>query len=81
MALLLQPCEPQPQVIPECREVPDLDNVLGALTSRLPSQTLQPEACALIRRIFNNLAEAHRYQTKAAKEISDLVSLVSPKQL
>ena len=81
MALLLQPCEPQPQVIPECREVPDLDNVLGALTSRLPSQTLQPEACALIRRIFNNLAEAHRYQTKAAKEISYLVSLVLPEQL
>ena len=81
MAQLLEPSEPQPQVIQEDRNVPDLDNILGTLTSKVPNQALKPEASALVGRIFNNLAEAHSYNVKAARELLNLVSLVSPEQL
>ena len=81
MARLLEPSEPQPQVIQEERDVPDLDNILGALTSKIPNQTLKPEASALIGRLFSNLAEAHSYQRKAANDLSNIVSLVTLEQL
>ena len=61
IARLLEPRELQPQVIPEQREVPDLDNILGTLTSRLPSQTLQPEA--LQKLIATRQKLQRRYRT------------------
>ena len=48
MASLLQPDQPKPKVVTEKRTVPALEHILGALTSRLPLQTLpSPEVCGL----------------------------------
>ena len=82
MACLLKPDQPKPTVITEKRTVPALDNILGAMTSRLPQQNLpSTEVCGLISNIFSDLSTAHGFQAKAAQGITDLASLITPKQM
>ena len=72
---MLTPRAEQSQVIREQRKVPELANILGTLTSRLPEQQLpSKEICEIIRGIFSDLAAAHPAQTRAAKGISGLVT-------
>ena len=81
MKKMLTPRAEQSQVIREQREVPELANILGALTSRLPGQQLpSKEICEIIGGVFSDLAAAHAAQTRAAKGILDLAGLVTPKQ-
>ena len=58
-----------------------MDDILGAMTNRLPAQQLQPVTCDLIGTIFRDLAQAHKYQMEAAKGIADLAGLITPEQL
>ena len=82
MASLLQPDQPKPKVVTEKRTVPALEHILGALTSRLPLQTLpSPEVCGLIANIFSDLSTAHGFQAKAAQGIAELASLITPEQM
>ena len=82
MANLLQPDQPKPKVVTEERTVPALEHILGALTSRLPLQTLpSPEVCGLIANIFSDLSTAHGFQAKAAQGIAELASLITPEQM
>ena len=82
MASLLQPDQPKPKVVTEERTVPALEHILGALTSRLPLQTLpSPEVCGLIANIFSDLSTAHGFQAKAAQGIAELASLITPEQM
>ena len=82
MASLLQPDQPKPKVVTEERTVPALEHILGALTSRLPLQTLpSPEVCGLIANIFSDLSTAHGFQAKAAQGIAKLASLITPEQM
>ena len=81
MKKMLQPQAEWSKVIEEQREVPELDNILGALTSRLPAQKLpNKEVCELIGAVFTDLAAAHLAQRRAAKGISDLAGLITPEQ-
>ena len=82
MASLLQPDQPKPKVVTEKRTVPALEHILGALTSRLPLQTLpSPEVCGLIANIFSDLSTAHGFQAKATQGIAELASLITPEQM
>ena len=82
MASLLQPDQPKLKVVTEKRTVPALEHILGALTSRLPLQTLpSPEVCGLIANIFSDLSTAHGFQAKAAQGIAKLASLITPEQM
>ena len=82
MASLLQPDQPKPTVVTEKRTVPALEHILGALTSRLPLQTLpSQEVCGLIANIFSDLSTAHGFQAKAAQGIAELSSLITPEQM
>ena len=81
MKKMLQPKTERSKVIEERHEVPDLENILGALTSRLPAQNLpNKEVCEVIGAVFRDLAAAHSAQRRAAKGISDLAGLVTPEQ-
>ena len=81
MARLLKPDEPKPTVVTEKRTVPTLDNILGAMTSRLPQQDLpSSEVCKLISTIFSDLSTAHEFQAKAAHGIADLATFITPEQ-
>ena len=82
MARLLKPDQLKPTVITEKRTVPALDNILGAMTSRLPQQNLpSTEVCGLISNIFSDLSTAHGFQAKAAQGIAELASLITPEQM
>ena len=82
MTRLLKPDEPRPTVIKERHTIPELDNILGAMTSRLPQHDLPSrEACELISTIFSDLSTVHKFQAKAALGIADLVTLISPEQM
>ena len=82
MARLLKPDQPKPTVITEKCTVPALDNILGAMTSRLPQQNLlSTEVCGLISNIFSDLSTAHGFQAKATQGIAELASLITPEQL
>ena len=82
MAHLLKPDQPNPTVVTEKRTVPALDNILGAMTSRLPQQNLpSTEVCGLISNICSDLSTAHGLQAQAAKGIAELASLTTPEQL
>ena len=82
MARLLKPKQPLPTVIKETRQVPALDNILGAMISRLLLQDiLSKEVCKLISTVFSDLSEAHKFQAKATRGIADLATLVTPKQI
>ena len=81
MAQLLESHEPQAKIVKEKRDVPDINSILGALTSRLPADPLQPNICQLIGKLFGDLAEAHRLQMNIAKSIADLAGLVTAEQL
>ena len=82
MARLLKPDQPKPTVVTEKRTVPALENILGAMTSRLPQQNLpSTEVCGLISNIFSDLSTAHGFQAKAAQGIVELASLITPEQM
>ena len=81
MTHLLESLDQQAKVVSENRAVPNIDNILGAMTYRLPTQELQPAACDLISTIFRDLAQAHKYQMEATKGIADLAGLITPEQL
>ena len=82
MTCLLKPDEPRPIVIKEKHTTPELDNILGAMTSRLPQQDLpSKEVCGLISTVFSDLSTVHKFQAKAARGITDLATLVSPEQM
>ena len=81
MKKMLTPRAEWLQVIREQCKVPELANILGTLTSRLPGQQLpSKEICEIIGGVFSNLAAAHAAQTRAAKGISDPAGLVTPEQ-
>ena len=82
MARLLKPDQPKPTVVTEKCTVPALDNILGAMTSRLPQQNLpSTEVCGLISNIFSDLSTARGFQAKAAQGIAELASLITPEQM
>ena len=82
MARLLKPDQPKPTVVTEKGTVPALENILGAMTSRLPQQNLpSTEVCGLISNIFSDLSTAHGFQAKAAQGIAELASLITPEQM
>ena len=79
---LLKPGQAQPKVIEEPRPVPALEQILGAMTSRLPEQDiLDKDVCKTIANIFSDLAAAHMSQAKAAKGLAELASTISPEQM
>ena len=82
MARLLKPDHPKPTVVTEKRTVPALENILGAMTSRLPQQNLpSTDVCGLISNIFSDLSTARGFQAKAAQGIAELASLITPEQM
>ena len=79
---LLHPGQAKPKVIKELRLVPVLEQILGAMTSRLPKQDLlDKDICKTIANIFSDLAAAHMSEAKAAKGLAELATMVSPEQL
>ena len=82
MKKLLNPSTPQPRVVQEQREVPELEHILGAMASKLPKQNLpSSEICSLISNVFSNLVKAHSAQAQAAKGLADLATAVMPEQM
>ena len=80
MKKMLTPRAERSQVIREQREVPELANIFGALMTRLSGQQLpSKEICEIIGGVLSDLAAAHAVQTRAAKGISDLAGLVTPR--
>ena len=78
----LCPDKAKPTLLKEKCDMPTSDKILGSLISRIPEQKLPgKEACSLIADIFSDLAEAHKFYTRAAKGLADITGLVSPKQL
>ena len=79
---LLHPGQAKPKVIQEPRPMPALEQILGAMTSRLPEQDLpDKDICKTIANIFSDLAATHMSQAKAAKGLAELATMVSPKQM
>ena len=79
---LLHPGQAKPKVIQELRPVPALEQILGAMTSRLPEQDLpDKDVCKTIANIFSDLTTAHMSQAKAAKGLAELATMVSPEQM
>ena len=79
---LLNPEQPPPKVIKEPRPVPALEQILGAMTSRLPKQDLPDNnVCRTISNVFSDLAAAHMAQAKAAKGLAEIALTVSPEQM
>ena len=79
---LLNPGHAQPKVIEEPRPVPALEQILGAMTSRLPEQDLPDKhVCKTIANVFSDLAAAHMSQAKSAKGLAQLATTVSPEQM
>ena len=69
MRKLLNPSTPQPKVLKEQRKVPALEQILRAMTARLPQQTLLSlEVCDLIADVFSDLAKAHAAQAQQQKD-------------
>ena len=82
MRKLLNPSTPQPKVLTEQRKVPALEQILGAMTTRLPKQKLpNSQVCGLIADVFSDLAKAHSAQAQAAKGLADLATKVTPEQM
>ena len=76
---LLNPSTPQPKVLKEQRKVPALEQILGAMTARLPKQKLpNSQVCGLIADVFSDLTKAHSAQAQAAKRLADLATTVTP---
>ena len=79
---LLNPEQPPQKVIEEPRPVPALEQILGAMTSRLPKQDLlDNNVCRTISNIFSDLAATHMAQAKAAKGLAEIALTVSPEQM
>ena len=79
---LLHPGQAKPKVIQEPRPVPSLEQILGAMTSRLPEQDLpDKDICKTIANIFSDLAATHMSHAKAAKSLAELATTVSPEQM
>ena len=82
MRKLLNPSIPQPKVLTEQRKVPALEQILRAMTARLPKQKLpNSQVCGLIADVFSDLAKAHSAQAQAAKGLADLATTVTPEQM
>ena len=82
MRKLLNPSTPQPKVLTEQRQVPALEQILGAMTARLPKQKLpNSQVCGFIADVFSDLAKAHSAQAQAAKGLADLATTVTPEQM
>ena len=82
MLKLLNPSTPQPKVLTEQRKVPALEQILGAMTARLPKQKLpNSQVCGLIADVFSDLAKARSAQAQAAKGLADLATTVTPEQM
>ena len=72
----------QPKVVKENRQVPELAQILGAMTSKLPQKDMpNKETRTKISNVFSDLAGAHRLQAKATKGLTELAETVSPEQL
>ena len=81
MTRMLQPRTEQLRVVEEQCTIPELENILGALTNKLPAQKLpNKEVCEVIGAVFSDLAAAQLAQMRAAKGILDLAGLVTPEQ-
>ena len=79
---LLHPGQAKPKVIEEPRPVPALEQILGAMTSRLPEQDLlDKDVCKTIANVCSDLAATHMSQAKAAKGLAELATMVSPEQM
>ena len=62
--------------------MPALEQILGAMTSRLPEQDLpDKDVCKTIANVFSDLAATHMSQAKAAKGLAELATTVSPEQM
>ena len=62
--------------------MPALEQILGAMTSRLPEQDLpDKDVCKTIANVFSDLAATHMSQAKAAKGLAELATMVSPEQM
>ena len=82
MRKLLNPSTPQPKVLKEQRKVPALEQILEAMTERLPKQKFpSSKVCGLIADVFSDLAKAHSAQAQAAKGLADLGTIVTPEQM
>ena len=79
---LLHPGQAKPKLIEEPRPVPALEQILGAMTGRLPEQDLpDKDVCKTIANVFSDLAATHMSQAKAAKGLAELATTVSPEQM
>ena len=79
---LLNPEQPPPKVIEEPRPVPALEQILGAMTSKLPKQDLPDRnVCRTISHVFSDLATTHMAQAKAAKGLAEIALTVSLEQM
>ena len=79
---LLHPGQAKPKVIQEPGPVPALEQILGAMTSRLPEQDLpDKDVCKTIANVFSDLTTTHMSQAKAAKGLAELATMVSPEQM
>ena len=82
MRKLLNPSTPQPKVLKEQRKVPALEQILRAMTARLPQQSLpSSEVCDLIADVFSDLAKVHAAQAQVAKGLADLATTVTLEQM
>ena len=79
---LLHSGQAKPKVIQELRPLPALEQILGAMTSRLPEQDLpDKDVCKTIANVFSDLTTTHMSQAKAAKGLAELATMVSSEQM
>ena len=81
MAKQLQPTPTTSKVIKENRSIPGLETILIALKDKHPSENL-PDAktCKKIGEVFNKIHSAHKAFAKAAEDLAELSTEVTPQQ-
>ena len=80
MAKKLKTSPPHTSVTTKKSDVPDLETLSHALTSKFPQQSLSTETSAKIGEVFTQLHIATKAYSKAAKGLAELSTLVTPEQ-
>ena len=80
MAKKLKTSLSRTSVTTEKSDVPDLETLSHALTSKFPQQSLSTETSAKIGEVFTQLHIASKAYSKAAEGLAELSTLVTPEQ-
>ena len=80
MAKKLKTSLPHTSVTTEKSDVPDLETLSHALTSKFPQQSLSTEMSAKICEVFTQLHIASKAYSKVAEGLAELSTVVTPEQ-